>query len=243
MTYIEYLEKILNFSPKTIEIYTKYANQLKTYKLDYKRMLISLNDISINTKRLIISAIKSYYKFIGDERYKELLLPKKTLIAKDFVSFEEYKLYLKKINRNTKMGFQKRIILRLLFETGLRASELLDLKRAMIQDNRIKINGKGRRERFVFISEWLKEELYEYLEKIENKLFSFGYKNLYNKINMLDRDKKLSPHMFRRGYAKYCFKKGISIYDISLSMGHSSIETTVNYINKDSNDIEIYKIF
>ncbi|RTZ69148.1 MAG: hypothetical protein DSZ21_00360 [Tenericutes bacterium] len=49
--------------------------------------------------------------------------------------------------------------------------------------------------------------------------------------------------MFRRGYAKYCFDNGISIYDISLSMGHSNINTTVSYINKNSDDISIYKIF
>jgi integrase len=49
--------------------------------------------------------------------------------------------------------------------------------------------------------------------------------------------------MFRRGYAKYCFENKINIYDISLSMGHSSIETTIGYIKRNSEDVEIYKIF
>jgi integrase/recombinase XerD len=50
------------------------------------------------------------------------------------------------------MGFQKRLILRLLFETGIRASELLSIKKNDVEGNRIKINGKGKRERIVYLS-------------------------------------------------------------------------------------------
>ena len=63
-----------------------------------------------------------------------------------------------------------------------------------------------------------------------------------NKIRNLS-SKNYTPHMFRRGYAKHCFNKGISIYDISLSMGHSSIETTSNYIKRNSSDVNIFEIF
>ncbi len=243
MTYKKYLEKIKNHSHKTVEIYLKYAYTLERYGLDYKSMLIDSENISINSRRLMISAMKSYYKFLKDDRYKELELPKKELIVKDFVSFEEYKNYLQKINRKTKMGFQKRIIIRLLFETGIRASELLNLKKKNIKGNELHIFGKGRRQRKVMVSPWLREEMEEYTKTSQDILFNFGYKNLYNKINILDETRKLSPHMFRRGYAKYCFEKGVNIYDISLSMGHSNIETTVGYIKRNSEDVEIYKIF
>ncbi|NQZ29227.1 MAG: site-specific integrase [Mycoplasmatales bacterium] len=243
MTYKKFLEKIKNYSYRTIEIYIKYAELLERYKLDYKSMLLASENISINTKRLMISAIKSYYKFLKDERYKEIELPRKEVLVKDFVSFEEYKEYISSINRKTRMGFQKRIIVRLLFETGIRSSELLNLKKEDIKNNELHIFGKGRRQRKVKISEWLLEELKEYLSVSQEVLFPFGYKNLYNKINLLDKSRKLSPHMFRRGYAKYCFEKGINIYDISLSMGHSNIETTVGYIKRNSEDVEIYKIF
>lgn len=48
--------------------------------------------------------------------------------------------------------------------------------------------------------------------------------------------------MFRRGYAKFCYLKGIPIYDISLSMGHNDINTTVFYIMKKSEDVNVYKV-
>ncbi|NQZ65655.1 MAG: site-specific integrase [Mycoplasmatales bacterium] len=243
MTYKKYLEKIKNHSHRTVEIYIKYAYRLERYGLDYKSMLIDSHEISINSRRLMISAIKSYYKFLNDKRHKELELPKKEIIVKDFVSYEEYKGYLLKINRKTRMGFQKRIIIRLLFETGIRSSELLNLRKINIKENELHIFGKGRRQRKVKVSAWLREELEEYTKNIDDVLFKFGYKNLYNKINILDDTRKLSPHMFRRGYAKYCFEKNISIYDISLSMGHSNIETTAGYIKRSSEDVEIYKIF
>ncbi|MCP4336858.1 MAG: site-specific integrase [Mycoplasma sp.] len=243
MTYKKFLEKIKNYSNRTIEIYIKYAKLLERYKLNYKSMLLASENISINTKRLMISAIKSYYKFLKDERYKEIELPRKEVLVKEFVSFEEYKKYLSIINRKTKMGFQKRIIIRLLFETGIRSSELLKLNKKNIKNNELHIFGKGRRQRKVMISEWLLEELNEYLKTSNEVLFPFGYKNLYNKVKLLDKERKLSPHMFRRGYAKYCFEKGVNIYDISLSMGHSNIETTVGYIKRNSEDVEIYKIF
>ena len=243
MTYKEYLEKIKNYSFKTIEIYLKYAATLERYGLDYRSMLIRESTISINTRRLMLSAIKNYYKFLKDPRQNEIELPRKEVVVKEYITFDEYKGYLDKINWKTKTGFQKRIIIRLLFETGLRSAELLNLKKKNIRGNELHIFGKGRRQRKVKISDWLLDELSRYLKTSEEILFPFGYKNLYNKISILDKKRKISPHMFRRGYAKHCYEKGINIYDISLSMGHSSIETTVGYIKRNSQDLEIYKIF
>lgn len=243
MKYTEYLEKIKGFSFKTIEVYDKYAVMLEKHNLDYKTMLLNLPNYSQNTKRLIISSIISYYKFLNDERWKELTLPKKEVLVRDYVSFQEYKMFLDDINTQTKTGQSKRLILRLLFETGIRSDELLKIKVSDIVGNEIKIYGKGRRQRIVKVSEWLNEELNSYIKHKDGRIFNFQYKNLYSKIRAIGRDKKITPHMFRRGYAKYCFDNGISIYDISLSMGHSSIETTSRYISRNSKDVEIHKIF
>lgn len=242
MNYINYLEKIRGFSFKTIEIYGKYAHTLDYYGLDYKKMLLDLPDYSSNTMRLIISSLISYYKFLNDDRWKELKLPKKVFNHQEYVTFDEYKEILASISQNTKTGRQKRLIVRLLFETGLRSVELLTIRKRDITDNYIKIYGKGKKKRIVRISKWLEDELNTYAQLKEDFLFEFGYKNLYKKITGL-RNKKINPHMFRRGYAKYCFLQGINIYDISLSMGHSSIETTANYIKRESKDVEIFQIF
>lgn len=244
MEYLDYLENIRRFSDKTIKIYMKYYHDLKRFDYDYLSLLKAHSHLTQNSIRIIVSAVICYYKFIGDERHEELKLPKKTYVIKDSVSFEEYKEILTKVNHKTKTGFQKRLIIRLLFETGIRSQELLDIKKEDLFENRIKIFGKGKRERYVYISAWLQSELEEYCNKITSeKLFNFTYKNLYIKIRTLSKAKKITPHMFRRGYAKYLNNKGISIYDISLSMGHSNIETTIGYINKDSSDVKIYEAF
>ena len=243
VTYIEYLNKMKNYSPKTIEIYLKHYYQLQKHDFDYKKLLLNTKDIKTNSRRLMISAIKNYYKFKKDKRYEELEIPKKEIIIKNFIKYEEYKKYLKKINFKTKTGFQKRIIIRFLFETGISSSELLNIKKKNIKNNKIQIFGKGKRQRKVLLSKWLKDELEAYLKNCGEILFPFSYKNLYNKISILDKTKKISPHMFRRGYAKYCYEKGINIYDISLSMGHNNIETTVSYMKINNEDAKIYKIF
>lgn len=245
MKYTDYLEKMKGFSYRTIEIYNRWALELKNYNLDYKKLITSLPSYSSSTMRLIISSIISYYKFIGDDRYKELELPKKEIKVQNYITYEEYQKFLQGINNRTQKGMLRRLVVRLLFETGIRSSELLSIKKGDIQGNCIKIHGKGKKERIVKLSPWLLDELNQYIKSIKNKdtLFNFGYKNLYAKISFLDRSKKITPHMFRRGFAKYCHEKGISILDISLAMGHSSIETTASYIKKKSDDVHIYQIF
>lgn len=244
MKYNEWLRNIRGYSPQTITIYTRYINELNIVKGDYKKLLKKYTTTSNTTKRLILSAIKSYYKFTHDSRINEIELPKRDVVVNDYIKHDEYLKMLSNINKKTRMGFQKYIIVRLLFETGIRSQELLDIKKENIQGNRITIEGKGKKQRYVKISEWLLYDLKEYIRSIDsNELFEFEYKNLYSKIKRLNKNRKITPHMFRRGYAKYCFSKGISIYDISLSMGHSSIETTASYIKRNSRDVEIYKIF
>ena len=244
MKYKNWLQNIKGYSNKTIEVYEGYAFKLEVMGMNYKKMINTYSDKSNSTKRLVLSAIKSYLIFKNDARASEIQLPKKNIVVSDYVTFNQYKEYLKKINKKTKMGFQKYLIVRLLFETGIRSSELLWITKTNILNNRIKIKGKGNKERFVNVSQWLINDINEYIDSINTeRLFPFGYKNLYSKIQRLDKKRNLTPHMFRHGFAKYCNSKNVSIYDISISMGHSSIDTTAKYINKKSEDITIHTIF
>ncbi len=244
MKYRNWLQNIKGYSLKTIEVYEKYAFDLEVAGLDYEKILEKYSNKSNSTKRIALSAFKSYYVFLGDSRATLITLPKKKQVVSDYVTFEEYKNYLDLINKNTKMGFQKYLIIRILFETGIRSNELLWITKKSIHGNRIKIKGKGNKQRYVIVSDWLRSEISDYLKNIKSeRLFDFGYKNLYSKIQRLDKTRSLTPHMFRHGFAKYCFSNGISIYDISISMGHQSIETTTKYINKKSEDVLIHTIF
>ena len=244
MKYNEWLKNIKGYTNKTIEVYCKYEKELKDNKLDYKKAIVKHEGSSNSTKRLILSAYKKYYEFIKDKRKDEIELPKRGVVVRDFVTYDEYKGYLLSLSLKSKMNFQKYVIIRLLFETGIRSSELLNIRREDVLDKKIVIHGKGNKQRYVGLSEWLKNDLNRYMLNLDtDKLFDFQYKNLYSKIRRIDKTRKLTPHMFRRGYAKYCNSKGISIYDISLSMGHSSIDTTSTYIKKSSYDVSIETIF
>ncbi len=244
MKYTKWLQNIKGYSKNTIEVYSRYAVELESLNLDYIKMMNKYGNKSNSTKRLVLSAIKNYFIFTKNPNAEDIVLPKRSKAVSDYITFEEYKGYLLKININSKMGFQKYLIIRLLFETGIRSNELLLIKKSNIHKNRIKINGKGNKERYVTISEWLQNDLERYCSNLESDLlFRFSYKNLYTKIKRLDLNRRITPHMFRHGFARYCYSQNVSIYDISICMGHSSIETTARYINKKSEDILIHKIF
>lgn len=227
-----YLSNIKGYSKLTIKLYLKFALQLINNNYDYKLVIEKYSKSSNSTKRIILSAIKKYYLFIGDNRVNEIVLPKKEIKLMNYINYHEYLSILNFISNNKNK--KSKIIIRLLFETGIRSSELLKITIKDIGRYEIKIHGKNHKERIIYLSNSLYVELLEYIyeNKIKNKLFNFKYKNLYKKISNLSPiiSKKISPHSFRRGFASYCITKNISIFDLSLMMGHNSIETTKRYI-------------
>ena len=231
----EWLLNIKGYSTKTADIYYKYAKHLEKHEKNYLEGMIKYKHTCNNTKRVILSAFKKYYEFIYDDRKNQIFLPKKEKRVQDYVSFDEYKELINFV-KNHKTTNISLIIIRLLFETGIRSSELLNIKTSDVLNNRIRIYGKNRLERFVFVCDSLAKIINDLkLKKIKNnnhKLFSIGYKALYKRISNLSKriNKKLSPHMFRRGFATYCTLQNISIYQISQMMGHENINTTKSYI-------------
>lgn len=244
MNYTNYLINVKGFTPSTANTYMRYVNLLKESNNDYNKALAKLSNASNNTKRLALSAMKSYYKYIKDKRHLEIELPKREIKCLEWVTYEEYKQLLERYTTRTKTSFTTRMVIRLLFETGIRSSELLSIKKSDIVNNRIKIYGKGKKERYIYISEWLRNELVEFSKSITNdEIFQFTYKNLHKKVTKILPSRRLTPHMFRRGYAKHLDKMGISIYEISISMGHNDINTTASYIKKTSENLNLSNMF
>ncbi|MDE7112032.1 MAG: hypothetical protein K2N92_00375, partial [Malacoplasma sp.] len=141
----DWLLNIKGYSNKTADVYFKYAKHLETNKKDYIISMSKYKHTCNNTKRVILSAFKKYYEFIKDKRKNQIILPKKEKRVQDYVSFEEYKQLINFV-KNHKTTNISLIIIRLLFEIGIRSSELLNIKTSDVFNNRIRIYGKNRLE-------------------------------------------------------------------------------------------------
>lgn len=240
MEFYNYLQSFKCYSDLTCKIYCKYALELNELNNDYFMLLNKYKNTSNNTKRVIISAIKKYYEFINDTRMHDLKLPKKDVKVQGYISFSEYQKIIDFYkNENKKNSFNNMLLIKILFETGIRSSELLNIKRDDVKNKTIVINGKNKKQRIVYLNNELDKMIQTKLSKHKDiYLFNFSYKNLYKKISKIGKkilDKKISPHMFRRGFATHCSLNNIDIFDICTLMGHENINTTKMYIKKEVN--------
>jgi integrase/recombinase XerD len=144
-----------------------------------------------------------------------------------------------------------RVFIRFVYMTGLRKEELLKLKRADINFEvnpvEIKVIGKGDKERFTYISEKyspkLKQELLDFFAGEQEKDNAFNLtlgkiNYFFRKMNKYMIDKKISPHLFRHSFGKYLMDKGVPLTYISSMYGHSSITTTMIYLNPTNEQIK-----
>jgi integrase/recombinase XerD len=144
-----------------------------------------------------------------------------------------------------------RVFIRFVYMTGLRKEELLKLNRTDINFEvnpvEIKIIGKGDKERFVYFSEKyspkLKQELIDYFtgepETINCFNLTLGKINyFFRKMNKYLVDRKISPHLFRHSFGKYLLDNGVPLTYIQNMLGHSSITTTMIYLNPTNEQIK-----
>jgi len=151
--------------------------------------------------------------------------------------------------------YKVRVFTTFMYMTGLRKNEILNLKRTDInfgieeKKNKctIKIIGKGDKERFVYFSDkyspGLRQQLIDYFQtepEIQNAFnLTLGQVNYFvRKMNKYLVERKITPHLFRHSFAKYLLDKGVPITYISQMLGHSSIATTMIYLNPTEEQIK-----
>lgn len=266
------LEKSL--SENTIEAYQSDLNRFLDYLSDmglkydsvsidnFRHFLEELTNlgISVRSQARIISGIKSFYRFLQyeeilDEDPTELLeMPKLAMHLPEVLSVEEIDNIIEAIDMSKKEGVRNRVIIEMLYGSGLRVSELIDVKISNIHfdEGYVCVIGKGNKQRLVPISSICKEYIKEYLHEraswrlldgFEDYLFiNRSGKNIsrvaiFNIVKQLVElagiKKTISPHTFRHSFATHLLEGGANLRDIQQMLGHSSILTTEIYTHID----------
>ena len=170
-----------------------------------------------------------------------------TIQRKFFTTIDEKELeQLKgaKYEKENKVYQRNNLILNFLFYTGIRVSELVNIKHGDYQDKSLKIHGKGNKIRFIplpiFLVKYFNSFCQDYLFTTKNskKLNPIQVRTMiYKKTKKAGIDKQISPHTFRRSFATLSNSKGIKLTTIQKVLGHSSIETTTGYIHNSYEEI------
>jgi site-specific recombinase XerD len=281
VNFLEHLEVERNLSPLTIRNYAHYLNRfadwfklqnfsdvkdldqelLRKYRVYLNRYLDEHGDpLSRKTQSYHIIALRSWLKWLVKNDV-EVLHPEKVDLPKaeshqmQFLSVEQMERLMNQPDMSSKAGLRDKVILEVLFSTGLRVSELVSLNRSQVDTKRREFGviGKGRRPRVVFLSEraavwldrWLdsrddewqpvfirfsgkKAELYEDGE--EMRLTARSVQRLVDKYAKRARlPIKISPHGIRHTFATDLLSNGASLRDVQEMLGHKNIATTQIY--------------
>lgn len=216
-----------------------------------------LSSYSINR---ILSSLRSYFRYLIKMDCPSPISPDAiTLIKKEkkVPKVPEFNDIVKLIEspslfeKNQIIAKRNRAILEVLFSTGMRISELINLKLNQInKEGQIYILGKGKKERFVYLTPRALRYLKEYL-KTRNDESSYVFIPYQGK-NKLKKDKKISPnyiqfklkkyremlginvpispHAIRRAFATYLAESGANPAAIQILLGHESLDTTTRYV-------------
>lgn len=251
------------YSPQTIKnykntlsnLYNYYNKPLKALKIEeIKSYLFYLQREKENGLKSIhrhLNAIKTYYRLYDLNNADKIKLPKITKDLPVFLNFGEIKRLIEAAD-----NLRDRLIVQMLYASGLRVSELVSLNVDSIEDNIIKvIQGKGGKDRITYIDSSTCKLLNSYINsrKYENKALFVNKHNKRITIRSIERiikklalkaeiNKKVTPHTLRHSFATHMLQNKANIVVIKDLLGHSNLATTQIYTNlTDEYKENIYK--
>jgi integrase/recombinase XerC len=266
--FIQYLQYEKRFSPHTILAYSTDLTQFYNY-LNSNYQVNNLHDInhslirswivslmeqkvsprSVNRK---ITTLKTFYKFllrqktVSDNPMLKIQSPKTSKRLPVFVEKEKMDVLLDNIDfGDDEEGIRNKLIIEMFYSTGMRLTELINLKSTNIDlnSNQLKVLGKRNKERIIPFSNELRNKIQQYLEirkrKASETLFiSAKGKKMYEKFvyrivnkylsNVTTIDKK-SPHVLRHTFATHMLNNGADLNAIKELLGHANLAATQVY--------------
>lgn len=269
--YLEYLKYERRVSINTIDSYgenlklfkdTINKDLLKITKDDITNFLYNMNK-SARTKAHYLTVLKTFYNYlvfidkIDKNPCEGIKNPKLDKTLPKYLTSEEIdKLF--NIRLNTPIDYRNKAMLELLYATGMRISELINLELANIDfdESIVRIMGKGSKERIVPMSDtaskYLKDYIlnyrkylikntnnYIFLNRDGNRISRQGFFKILKKMAKSSGiEKDISPHILRHSFATHLLNNGADIRVIQELLGHENLETTEIYSHISNKKIE-----
>ena len=265
-SFLNYLNIEKNYSGNTIHSYKTDLEEFKIFlkgkdisKTDYKFIrsyLTYMYDKKYEKKTISrhISTLRSFYKYLTLQKVIDknpmILISNPKLDKKlpNFLYYDELELLLNIPDKSTALGLRDAVVLELLYSTGIRVSELINIKMSDINfsDHKILIFGKGSKERYVLYGKVLSDllELYinesrsvlnkncEYLilNKNGKQITDRGIRLIISKIlKKGEIDFHVSPHTLRHTFATHMLENGADLKSVQELLGHENLSTTQVY--------------
>lgn len=268
--FLEYLTVQKNYSDYTVVNYKEdlfmfyrfcLDNSINYVSINYsaaKKYLLYLYEVEKEKATTVsrkISSIRSFYKFLASQEiidnnvFSLLKLPKKEKKLPRYFEYNELLELFEVPDLNTPLGKRNRLILELLYATGIRVGELVSIKLSdiKIKNKTINILGKGNKERIVYFNDVTSKYLETYLNHGREELKPNGSKYLFlnnrgkqlttrGVQDILERiikntalNKNISPHMLRHSFATHLLNEGCDLLSVQQLLGHSSLSATSVY--------------
>ena len=279
--YLAYLKLEKNLSEQSVLAYASDLNKFLKFIEDKKHhdlntitpKLLSeyfeiMRDLGISssTTARYLSSVKGFFKYLSSQEYIEKnpaeILSTRITERKlpTVLSFSEIEKILQSPNTDEKLGLRDKAILELFYSSGLRVSELINLKLSDLyfSDEVIRVLGKGSKQRIVPIGgsavRWIEEYiktvrlLLEKKMKSENiiflnnrgtKLSRMGIWKIVDKyVKLAEIEKEFHPHTFRHSFATHLLEGGADLRAVQEMLGHADISTTQIYTHIDRDFIK-----
>ena len=257
-----------NFSDHTLKAYhddlaqfNQFLEQellnLRTFEYKDARNYLSYlysNNLKRTTVSRKISTLRTFYEFwmtqdtSVNNPFIQLVHPKKEQYLPQFFYEEEMEALFNTVSNDAKKGLRDRVVIELLYATGIRVSELVNIKVMDLDMNLpgVKVLGKGNKERFVPFGEFCRQSIEQYLEKFKplkgkshpylivnmkgDPITERGIRYLLNDV--VERTAgvtEIHPHKLRHTFATHLLNQGADLRTVQSLLGHVNLSTTGKY--------------
>jgi tyrosine recombinase XerC len=259
--YLKYLSNEKNYSKNTTRNYEKDIAQFLGYvgsavvdetKIRQYLGFLAKKKYSRNSTIRKMIALRNFYRYLSRQGviksnpFEYVMNPKKEKKLPAVLSEEEVNRLLEIIPKATLLDLRDRVILEMLYSTGVRVSELCSLNMADVDflNGEIKVLGKGSKERIVPVGGIALELLKEYLAKVKKEYAGSavfinkkkGRLNPRSVETMIHKyaqaakiEKEVTPHTLRHSFATHLLDRGADLRSVQELLGHTSLSTTQIY--------------